>query len=308
MINGFSKGLVPDFSKETKLVIGVPSPATTFGGLRTVFTVERPVNSMSKASITVYNMSRKRCDSIQFGDPISLMVGADLVFSGFVLSVSQAMNGSDFVVSVSASDVVTLENYSRSYNFSFDKMTKGSSVFSLLKTIVKRTAPTLTLTTTQAADALIEAKVFKSGYTISGKSWAESIMSVANSFSMSFSITDTEVRFRSKAEPADPVLTHVVSAKTGNLVGTPSVKGYVDGKTKHPFKVIDFSMTMDTSVSFGDSVTVMAQDYSLSGSTFGSSRIRSASGTYTVQGVVHTGDTHGTQWTTQVHGFTKEVV
>jgi hypothetical protein len=252
--------------------------AIVVSDLRVAFAIEKHLGSEpNTCTVTIYNLNEDSRAGLQ-RKPVHVRLDAgydgDLqrLFAGDVVWAQSSHEGADWITKIQVGDGArshAYANVSRTFKAGVDK-----------RTVVKELAETMGLKMPSSLDDARElVDQFATGITLDGPSQAQ-MSKVLKSAGMSWSVQDGRLQVLRDGETrADQAI--LVNQSTG-LVGVPDF-GAPTEKGKKP--VLTFKMLLYPGLTPGGKVKVQT---------------RSINGVFRCERVAHTGDTHGSDWYSEV--------
>ena len=249
--------------------------------LRMQFKIEKSLErSPNTAEITITNCNHSTRAELQ-KKPLIITVAAGYdgnfrhIFTGDLTNGESNLNGIDWETKIQVSDggrAFQFARITRSYK-------PGTPVLTLLKDISNALGTPLTPSATQSPDFATQVAT---GISIQGPA-RDSLTRLLAPFGFHWSFQSGKLQIL-QDQNADPTVALVVSQDTG-MIGTPEVATPNKG---HGSPTLNVKMLLFPEVTPGGSIDVK------------SARVN---GVYRVNKVTHTGDTHGSEWTTQVEAI-----
>jgi len=262
-------------------------------GLRVAFRVERIVaDAYAKMKIDIYNLKTEKESenetAFKSGDPISVDAGYEgnvsTVFSGTIRNVQKVRSGVDIITTIFASDLKT-EN-DKIISVSYRKQSKLTSLISDVAFEAD----------IEIAEISVKSQNIK-GKIVYAKKFSEIMNDLARSYNFTWYIFNGELYIYdiNSANTKKEIL--VIDATTG-LLDSPVLTQ----------KGIDVKMLLEPSVKPMDRYEVRSGGVQLAQNGLEVvERLSNGLGLQTVLSVVHTGDTHATQWFTEIEGYRASV-
>ena len=272
---------MPNFERFANVKIGARgSKAFLFEGFRVVFNIEKSGGATpNSGTVSLYNLAAFSRDKIRnVGDVIELEAGyvddeygGRLVISADVLDIVNLQQGVDIITTVSVGDGVENLKIKNAYSFK-----EGVSVKEILTKIAKAEGITL-----KSLNCVVDA-TFANGFAEMGPI-GDIFDKLVGKLDAQWSFQNNELQVLPKLGSNDsPVFS--LSSKTG-MVGSPT-------------RDVDTSVITPAPQSDGWKVTALLRPELGPGDRVKiESDIADASGIYHIKEVKHSGDTHGSDWT-----------
>lgn len=271
------------FGRELFLQVG----PVALSGLRVAFSVEKSTKAEpNPATVKVYNLSEGTREKLsrEKGARMALSAGyvgtAAIIYSGDVRLVSHAKQGPDWVTTITAGDG------ERAYRNAFASASFGAGT--PVATVVRGLAEALGVGPGNVDQAMSQGNFrrgltqYSSGYAVFGPAQQE-LSKVMAALGLEWSIQEGQLQVLRPAEvlPGTAVL---LSSRQRNLIGSPE---YASPDKVNGSPTLKARMLLYPAVRPGVLVQVESTQ---------------VNGLFKVLKCVHTGDTHGPEWTTEVEG------
>ena len=260
--------------------------------LRVRFIIEVfPGSTLSLAEISIYNLANSA--ELQHGDSIELIAGyknqAGVIFSGIVINLFRERDGADIFHRVIARTGTNGDRGSTSSSYG-----EGATIVDVIRDIANAWPLQLQIDPKQFDSA----PVFTSGLSLDGD-----LPTILNSLAYEYDFTWIEhvgrLIISKEGDIRDGASTIKISQMTG-MEGVPEVNrgpqglGVMVMKRLDPFVFPNSMIEIETGFS----------SFSTGNIYFGQvPEDVTANGVYNVLSLIHRGDTHGEEWTTEIHGL-----